>query len=85
MLRLLRTNALWFTVFAEARLNYLRVVVSYKEQQRYVAKAMFFAGRAFDFKGDEESRSRAKLMYRRVVQRFGESPWAGEARKQLGG
>jgi len=65
--------------------NYLRVVVSYKEQQRYVAKAMFFAGRAFDFKGDGESQSRAKYMYRRVVQRFGDSPWAGEARKQLGG
>jgi hypothetical protein len=64
--------------------SYLRVVVIYKEQARYVPKAMFYAGRVFEFRGDDECKGYARLMYRRVLQRYGESTWAGEARKQLG-
>jgi TolA-binding protein len=65
--------------------SYLRVVVIYKEQSRYVPKAMFYAGRVFEFRGDEEGKGYAKQMYRRVLQRYGESTWAAEAKKQLGG
>jgi TolA-binding protein len=64
--------------------SYLRVIVVYKEQARYVPKAMFYAGRVFEFRGDEEGKGHARQMYRRVVQRYGESTWAAEAKKQLG-
>jgi hypothetical protein len=64
---------------------YMRVVVLYPEQVRYRAKSMFWAGRAFEFLGDDISRTRARQLYRSVMRDFRESKWAGDAKKQLGG
>jgi len=66
-----------------AVLSYMRVVQVYEGQSRYVAKAMFFAGRAFDQFQSPEIKSRAKRMYREVVRQFPESSWAKEARDFL--
>ena len=59
------------------------MVQVYEGQQRYVAKAMFFAGRAFEQYQDSETKLRAKRMYREVVRQFPESSWAKEAREFL--
>jgi tetratricopeptide (TPR) repeat protein len=67
----------------DAVLSYMRVVQVYEAQSRYVAKAMFFAGRAFDQFQQPEIKQRAKLMYREVVRQFPESSWAQEARDFL--
>ena len=58
-----------------ALLNYLRVVVVYESQTRYVSKAMFFAGRVFDLMG-EESRADAYKMYEAVKTNYPASEWA---------
>lgn len=63
-----------------ALLAYMRVVVSFADQPRYVARSMFFAGRAFDQLQDDESKARAQRMYREVVRQFPGSGWAKEAR-----
>ena len=59
-----------------ALLNYLRVVVVYEDQTRYVSKAMFFAGRVFDLMDGEDARAGANKMYRAVAQRYPTSEWA---------
>jgi TolA-binding protein len=64
----------------KALLAYMRVVVSFSDQARYVARGMFFAGRAFDQLQDEESKSRAQQMYREVLRQFPASSWAKEAK-----
>jgi tetratricopeptide (TPR) repeat protein len=64
----------------DALLSYMRVVVSYADQSRYVPKAMFFAGRTFDQFQDEESKARARRMYGEVIRQYQDSPWAKEAR-----
>ena len=71
--------------FKEAVEAYMRVVVLYPEQVRYRAKSMYLAGRAFEFLGDEVSKTRSRQLYRSVVREFRESTWAGEAKKQMGG
>lgn len=71
--------------FSAAVEAYMRVVVLYPEQVRYRAKSMFLAGRAFEFLGDDVSKARARQLYRSVMRDFRESPWAGEAKKQMGG
>jgi hypothetical protein len=72
-------------VFNEAVETYMRVVVLYTEEVRYRAKSMYFAGRAFEFLGDETSKSRARQLYRSVIREYKGSNWAGDARKQMGG
>lgn len=64
----------------EALMNYMRVVVVYKEEPRYAPKAMFYAGRVFQLLNDEESEQRAQQLYRAVIREYGDTSWAGEAR-----
>ena len=71
--------------FKDAAELYMRVVVLYPEQTAYRAKAMYFAGRAFEFLGDDTSKSRARLLYHSVIREFKDSRWATDAKKQLGG
>ncbi len=70
--------------FTETVDTYMRVVVLYPEQVRYRAKSMYLAARAFEFLGDETSKTRARGLYRSVIREYKESTWAGEARKQMG-
>lgn len=65
----------------EATLAYLRVVVVYKDQSRYVPRAMYFCGRAFDLMG-EEQKPNARKMYGTVIAKYPGSNWAEEARNQ---
>ena len=69
----------------DAVLSYMRVVEVYPGQSRYVAKSMFFAGRAFEQLQDDISQARAKRMYREVARQFPNSGWAKEARDFLKG
>ena len=71
--------------FQSAAEMYMRVVVLYPEEVRYRAKSMFLAGRAFEFQGDDLSKTRARQLYRSVIREFKASTWAGDAKKQLGG
>jgi len=64
----------------EALLAYMRVVVNYDDQPTYVPKAMFFAGRVFDYIGDDVSKSNARRLYAVVIQNYPRSDWAAEAR-----
>jgi len=65
----------------DATLAYLRVVVVYKDQSRYVPRAMYFAGRAFDLMGDEQ-KPNARKMYGAVISQYPGSNWAAEAKNQ---
>jgi hypothetical protein len=67
-------------VLREALLAYLRVVVVYRDQTRYVPRAMFFAGRVFDQFADEASKAHAQKMYGSVRRTYPGSKWAEEAR-----
>ncbi|MBL8803949.1 MAG: tetratricopeptide repeat protein [Planctomycetes bacterium] len=60
---------------------YMRVAVVYKDQARFVPKAMYYAGRAFDLMG-EDQRPNARTMYGRLIAQFPGSNWAQEARNQ---
>ena len=60
--------------------RYMRVVVLYDDQTRYVAKAMFFAGRAFDVMEGTDARANAQKMYRAVISNYPKTDWAAEAR-----
>lgn len=68
-------------LLVDAVLSYMRVVEVYEGQSRYVAKSMFFAGRAFDQLQDDVSQDRASRMYREVARQFPNSTWAKEARE----
>jgi hypothetical protein len=63
-----------------AVLAYLRVVVLYREQAHYAAKAAFFAGRVFDAQGTDDGRLRARRMYAEVIERYPASNWATQAK-----
>lgn len=65
----------------KAGMDYMRVVVSYKEHSRYVAKSMFYAARCFDQRGTQEDKSRARDLDRRLISEFPSSTWADEAKK----
>ncbi len=65
---------------SEALKAYLRVVVVYETELRYVPKAMFFAGRVFQQWNDAENQGRAQQLYNAVMRDFGGSKWADEAR-----
>jgi tetratricopeptide (TPR) repeat protein len=60
--------------------RYMRVVVLHKDQTRYVSKAMFFAGRAFDVMEGGDARANAQKMYRAVISNYPKTDWAAEAR-----
>ncbi|MCB9914668.1 MAG: hypothetical protein H6828_05895 [Planctomycetes bacterium] len=59
---------------------YMRVVVVYKDQVRYVPKAMFWAGRALDDSNDELQKEKAQKLYAKVARDYAGSKWAEEAR-----
>jgi hypothetical protein len=63
----------------DAQLAYMRVVVVYKSESRYVPKAMFWAGRCFDESTNEEDKARAQRLYRQVRRDFKGTEWATEA------
>ncbi|HJO25735.1 MAG TPA: hypothetical protein QF730_00675 [Planctomycetota bacterium] len=67
-------------IMHRALLAYLRVVVVYRDQTRYVPRAMFFAGRVFDQFEDDASKEHAQKMYRAVRRTYPGSKWAEEAR-----
>lgn len=64
---------------------YMRVVVVYPEQVRERSKSMYWAGRVFEFMGDDASKARARQLYRSVMREYKQSNWADEAKKQMGG
>jgi len=67
-------------LYRESLLAFMRVVVVYKDQTRYVPKAMLLAGRIFDQSADEISKEHAQKLYRTVIRVYGGTPWAQEAR-----
>jgi tetratricopeptide (TPR) repeat protein len=67
----------------EALLSYLRVVVVYENQSRYVQQALFFSGRIFDLFGTPEGRTSARAMYRRLVANYPASDLATQAKAYL--
>ena len=67
-------------VFKAALLSYMRVVVVYKQELRYVPKAMFYAGRVYQQSADQESQDRAQKLYVGVLRNFKGTKWANEAR-----
>jgi tetratricopeptide (TPR) repeat protein len=66
-------------LMTEAAMAYMRVVVVYKDQNRYVPKALFWAGRVFDESQDPEDKERAQKLYLRVMRDFQGTEWASEA------
>lgn len=64
----------------DAKLAYMRVVVVYKDQVRYVPKAMFWAGRVFDESGEEADKDAAQKLYSKVAREYQGSKWADEAK-----
>lgn len=62
-----------------ALLAYMRVVVVYQDQSKYVPKAMFYAARIFDQSEEEVANDRAQRLYRTIMYRYEGSRWAREA------
>lgn len=62
----------------ESLLSFLRVVINYKDQSRYVPRSLFYAGRCFDLMGGQEDN--ARTLYLRVVRNYPGSNWANEAK-----
>jgi TolA-binding protein len=69
----------------EAITAYMRPVVMYPNQGAYVARAAFYAGRSFQMIGGDESRDRARRLYREVIFKFPGTRWDREAREALRG
>jgi hypothetical protein len=65
----------------EALTSYMRVVVVYRHELRYVPKAMFYAGRCFQQSNDATSKDRARQLYATLIGQFKGSSWADEARQ----
>lgn len=64
----------------EAQLHFMRVVVSYKNEYRYVPQAMFFAGRCFQLIEGETTNEDATKLFTKVIRDYKGSSWAQEAR-----
>jgi hypothetical protein len=75
----LRVNADASAILEEALLSYLRVVVNYKDQTRYVPRALYQSGKVFEFMGDAAKPNSTK-MYRKLVTEYPGSEWAAKAR-----
>jgi hypothetical protein len=63
----------------EAFMNFMRVIVLYKEQSRYVAQSMFYAMLCLRGFEDAESVLRSREMRFKLIQRYPESNWAKQA------
>jgi hypothetical protein len=72
---------------AAARLLYMRVVVLYRDQSRYVPKALFYAAtiskQLFDMTQDPAESERQIKLASRLVSRFRGNSWAEEGRTLL--
>lgn len=66
-------------LLTETKLAYMRVVVVYKDENRYVPKAMFWAGRVFDKSLSEEDKEAAQKLYQKVRRLFPGTKWEAEA------
>ena len=66
-------------LMTEAAMAYMRVVVVYQDQNRYVPKALFWAGRVFDESSEADDKDRAQKLYLRVMRDYQGSEWASEA------
>lgn len=75
----LRANGDASAILKDAVLNYLRVVVVYKDQTRYVPRATYQSAKVFEFMG-EANRPNARKMYSSVIQKFPGSEWAAKAK-----
>jgi predicted negative regulator of RcsB-dependent stress response len=64
----------------ESALAFMRVVILYRDQTRYLSGALYWAGRSFDLIGDEESADRAQRLYREVIRNHKGTRWEQEAR-----
>jgi tetratricopeptide (TPR) repeat protein len=64
----------------KALVSYMRIVVVYKAEQRYVAKAMFYAGRCFQLLDGEGAQEHASKLYKKLIRYYGGTRWAQEAR-----
>ena len=64
----------------DAKMAYMRVVVVYKDQVRYVPKAMFWAGRVFDESTDEIDKEKAQKLYAKVAREYQGTKWGDEAK-----
>jgi tetratricopeptide (TPR) repeat protein len=64
----------------DAKMAYMRVVVVYKDQVRYVPKAMFWAGRVFDESTDELDKEKAQKLYAKVAREYQGTKWGDEAK-----
>ncbi|MED6333776.1 MAG: hypothetical protein VYE81_00130 [Planctomycetota bacterium] len=67
-------------LYRSALLSFMRVIVVYPDQVRYVPKAMLLAARIFDQADEEISKDRAQRLYRTVMRLYDGSTWAQEAR-----
>ena len=63
----------------EGLLDYLRTVVLFRAQRDVQAEALFKAGEALEEMRDQ----RARDMFRKVVEQYGDSPYASRARAKL--
>ena len=61
-------------------LAFMRVVILYRDQTRYLSGALYWAGRSFDLIGDDESADRAQRLYRKVIRNHKGTRWEQEAR-----
>lgn len=72
---------------AAARLLYMRVVVLYRDQSRYVPKALFYAAtiskQLFDLTQDPAESERQVKLASRLVSRYRGNSWAEEGRTLL--
>jgi tetratricopeptide (TPR) repeat protein len=67
-------------LLSEAKMAYMRVVVVYKDQNTYVPKAMFWAGRVFDESQEEADKEAAQKLYNKVIRLYPGTKWEQEAR-----
>lgn len=67
----------------DALKHFLRVVVVYPDENRYRAKALFFAGRSYQLIGDVDANAaeRARTLLQAVMREYPGSAWAAEAEK----
>lgn len=68
------------TLHKDALLAFMRVVVVYGDQTRYVPKAMFYAARILDLEEDPQSKENAQKLYRSLIRTYDGTQWANEAR-----
>ncbi len=64
----------------KALMAYMRIVVVYKAEQRYVSKAMFFAGRCLQLLDGPAAQEQADKLYNKLIRYYRGTRWAQEAK-----